>query len=218
MSCEKPAEELEISRDVDIPLTRGAALSKEANKRLAFLEQEVGISNLTTDNFVLAYQKKFDPKGEIVDAKSNCSGCNYIPSNCDEFDLYVQLLFEGCRDNDNGPVDYCSLYEDCINCRDETCGSPESDPCLNVNCPAGTICDEGVCVVNETDCERVTRILNDYLALSDDEIIASCGFSGSTVPSRWSRELWRCPLFLKYNEALSDYLKLCSNGTCFGCP
>lgn len=220
-SCEKSSESLDVLSVVVNPdLTREAAISQEVKNRLFFLENEIGLENLDTETFPSAYAGLFDLKTKQSKngvEKVTCGTCNYVPSSCDEFDLYIRLLYESCLTNDAGPVDFCSLWEDCKKCRDETCGSPDPDPCENISCPTGTTCNNGVCVA-PTPCEIATATVEEYIALSDEEIIRACGFTGTVVPSRWSRELWRCPLFLDYNDALSVYLKQCSDGTCDGCP
>lgn len=145
-------------------------VEQEVKNRLFFLEEFVGIENLTTENFPSVYQGIFDPLPQNNQGvgRNNCTSCGYVSTSCENFGLYLVLLETSCSTQLANSIDFCALYESCSQCCIQTCPYSECfpevdevDACGNI-CPDGFDCLDGVCVDNRTDCEINEDLIADY--------------------------------------------------------
>lgn len=148
-------------------------LEQEIANRLYFLKNHLNLTGLNTKNFSLVYQAVFDPLKDNDQSKSSgCESCDYVPTSCNEFTLYLNLLESVCNNGDSdNDINFCVLFENCSKCYAEECDTP--DPCLGVFCPQGFECRNGVCIQVD-ECERIEASYRELRNLTTEEWLEIC--------------------------------------------
>lgn len=185
-----------------VPQNLKIQLEQEVANRMYFLENHVNLVGLNTKNFPLVYQATFDkPDKDDQSKNSGCESCDYVPSNCNEFALYLNLLESGCNNGDSdNDTDFCALFENCSKCHAEECETP--DPCLGVFCPQGFECEDGVCV-GVDECERIEASYRELRNLTTDEWIEICNISNDGQVS--VEEFFACVEFQEFIRLQWEY-------------
>lgn len=199
--------ELHKTTEQTVPATTAetqlSSLEQEAKNRYYFLEKEIGWENITAETFPALYQGIFDPlpATPMGSARTGCESCDYNPTSCTNFALYLNLLESACRQSENSenPTNFCQLFRDCSRCCIDNCGDcgvdEEPDDCSG-GCPSGQECVAGICQPLLTECERAKIALAEYRAFTNSDWAEACNLS---IPLNIFG-LFECEAFLQRNR------------------